>query len=374
MLFDLRPKFKRSDLYGREKELDNLVSMLRSEIPLVLLLGIRRIGKTSLLRTALSESSQPWLYLDMRRLEEEGYSKVVLYQILSEEIDRLDSMRARLGAFLKRVKGVQVAGTGIELDWSERGPLLSSLFTSLSRWAETKKKGTNLIVAIDEAQLLRNMIGGKGKIDFRSLIAYCYDNLPNVKFVLTGSEIGLLMDFVGAENSKSPLYGRGREEITLERFQKQKSIDFLEAGFKETRKKNLKMKREVLEDVVEKLDGIAGWLTLFGSMSIRASERKIASGQILESVVDTAERTVKDELQSLLRKSRYYGLALKSMSQGKTHWRDIKMDISSWIGRPFTDTQVTRTLDTLVKLSTVEKRPEGYAVSDPIVRAFARNF
>jgi AAA+ ATPase superfamily predicted ATPase len=43
------------------------------------LLGIRRIGKTSVLKVALNELEAPYVYLDLRILEEEGYSKVALY-------------------------------------------------------------------------------------------------------------------------------------------------------------------------------------------------------------------------------------------------------------------------------------------------------
>ena len=151
MLFDMRPKVGRHDLYGREAELASMLAALESATPLILLLGQRRIGKTSLLKTSLAEARRPYIYLDMRRLDEEGYSKVVLYRLLSEEMTRLNSTWKKLGEALKRVKGVQVAGTGIELDWSRTGLLLSSLFNSLDRWAE----GNKIVVAIDEAQLFK---------------------------------------------------------------------------------------------------------------------------------------------------------------------------------------------------------------------------
>lgn len=53
MLFDVRPKTDRKDLFGRERELEWLLGALRSDVPLILLLGVRRVGKTSLLRVAL---------------------------------------------------------------------------------------------------------------------------------------------------------------------------------------------------------------------------------------------------------------------------------------------------------------------------------
>jgi AAA+ ATPase superfamily predicted ATPase len=174
------------------------------------------------------------------------------------------------------------------------------------------------------------------------------------------------MDFIGAEDSRSPLYGRGREEIILERFSREKSLSFLESGFKEHK---TKADPEVLKKVVERLDGIVGWLTLYGSMSVL---KKRLNDKELESVLEAAKNMAKDEMQPILRRSKYYKLALKSMSTGKTNWIDIKRDIASWIGRPTTDTQVTRTLETLVKLGTIEKGLEGYTIVDRIVREFAK--
>ena len=78
ILFDPRPKSQRSAFFDRDEEIKELKeSVARS--PLTFLLGIRRIGKTSVLKVALNELEAPYVYLDLRILEEEGYSKVALY-------------------------------------------------------------------------------------------------------------------------------------------------------------------------------------------------------------------------------------------------------------------------------------------------------
>jgi len=89
------------------------------------------------------------------------------------------------------------------------------LFEKLDEWIEEEDEIPYLVVAFDEAQLLRFLTGGKGKIDFREFFAYIYDNLKNIRLVLTGSEMGLLLDFLGFNESGKPLYGRYREEIIL---------------------------------------------------------------------------------------------------------------------------------------------------------------
>ncbi len=55
MLFDPRPKTSRRDLFNREEELALLDNAARRGEPLILVLGIRRVGKTSLLRSFLEE-------------------------------------------------------------------------------------------------------------------------------------------------------------------------------------------------------------------------------------------------------------------------------------------------------------------------------
>ena len=155
MLFDPRPKERREDLYGRERELQELLEALRGECPLILLLGVRRIGKTSLLKVALRESSQPYIYLDLRVLEEEGYSKVVLYRMLSEELSRLQSSWNRLRSWLGSVKGVEIAGVRVELDWGREGVRLGALIIGggvpkhyLAQACQVSGKGLNYAVQV----------------------------------------------------------------------------------------------------------------------------------------------------------------------------------------------------------------------------------
>ena len=55
MLFSLRPKESRSELFGREEELRELHKLTRTEW--VVILGRRMTGKTSLLKTFLRRTA-----------------------------------------------------------------------------------------------------------------------------------------------------------------------------------------------------------------------------------------------------------------------------------------------------------------------------
>ncbi len=231
MLFDLEPKSKREDLFGRDNEVNAIVNFIRSKSRFLAIYGIRRVGKTSVLRVALNEASIPYCYIDARMLEND-FTKRRLYQLISNCLTEL-SIKWRLENAIRNIAravrgGINILGSGVELnveiDW--RNAYLTDLLSALSM------NLSQIVIAIDEAQILR-MMKGFSKIDFTQVLAYTYDNLNNVKVVLTGSEVGLLHDFLGLDNPKSPLYGRFVEELTIKPFSRDASIQFLITGFRQ---------------------------------------------------------------------------------------------------------------------------------------------
>jgi len=68
VLFDERLKENRRKLIDREKELEQLKANMNR--PLILLTGIRRIGKTSLLKVFLNELGTPLVLIDARELKQ----------------------------------------------------------------------------------------------------------------------------------------------------------------------------------------------------------------------------------------------------------------------------------------------------------------
>lgn len=63
-LFYLRPKERRDELFDREKELEGLHNAVDHGYPIIALLGIGRIGKTSILKAFINEVDG--IYLDVR--------------------------------------------------------------------------------------------------------------------------------------------------------------------------------------------------------------------------------------------------------------------------------------------------------------------
>jgi len=56
--------------------------------PLLVITGIRRIGKTSVMNVALNESKIPFAVIDCRKLKE-NYSRADLYRVFSEALSSI---------------------------------------------------------------------------------------------------------------------------------------------------------------------------------------------------------------------------------------------------------------------------------------------
>jgi len=143
------------------------------------------------------------------------------------------------------------------------------------------------------------------------LLAYGYDNFENINFILAGSEIGLLRDFLGIERPDSPLSGRYIYEIHVERLTREESKEFLMRGFKE---ECLNPPVNIIEEALDYFDGIIGWLAFFG--------RKYADGiRDLKDLKEIAINLALDELKKLSIRER---LVLKAIASSSNSWGEVR--------------------------------------------------
>jgi len=343
--FDFRPKESKEDLFDREEELNKLLSSVKTE-SIILLTGIRRIGKTSLLKVFLNEVKYPYALVDVRS---PLTSYKTLYTIFSDVLTQIN-LKRKIEDFLRHITGISFFGVNVSLSWDPKNR--PSLIEVMDKIDETGK----VILAFDEAQNLR----GKLADEFLSLLAHCYDYCKNVTFILTGSEIGLLYDFLKVENPSSPLYGRHIEEIRLNRFDEKKSMEFLIEGFKQF---NISPPRDVLEYAVSKLDGIVGWLTEFGYRCVKAGEVK---KEIVDDLVELAGKLALEELSHF---SKDYVLVIKAIAEGYNRWSEIKRYLENAKKRVVYDAEVKRYLEKLEKRGYIMREESGkYEITDPVLK------
>ncbi|MEM2292655.1 MAG: hypothetical protein QXU81_10315 [Candidatus Bathyarchaeia archaeon] len=82
------------------------------------------------------------------------------------------------------------------------------------------------------------------------------------------------------------------------------------------------LRDEIINEAVERLDGIPGWLTLYGNNLV---VRKLPHEKALEETISEGIKIVKDELEHFLegRDKQAYLAALKAIATS-ARWREIK--------------------------------------------------
>lgn len=195
----------------------------------------------------------------------------------------------------------------LELDNKRSESFLVESLNALDKWA--LKEDKILYLVFDEAQLLRHFKRNSG-LDFNEFFSYIYENLSGLRIILTGSEVGLLEEFIGLDDSSSPLYGRYVKKLYLSRFARKESEEFIRIGFEEV---EMEASEDIIREAVNTLDGIVGWLVFFGRVCIdagRVDKRSIAL------TLEKAEIIVNDEFSNLKRNSSRYISVLKAMAFG----------------------------------------------------------
>jgi AAA+ ATPase superfamily predicted ATPase len=335
-LFDLRPKTRREDLFDRERELELLHRGIERGYPVISVLGIRRIGKTSLLKVLLSELSG--LYVDMRGVTRRSDLEAKL-------TESMESSLTRLRRFLEGIRGVRITGLSIQIRW--RGKDSLSLAGLLE---EINKKKERFVIVLDEAQSTRPPLS----YELKNAIAYAHDNLENITFIVAGSEVGLLRNFIGYEDPSSPLYGRGVYEVLVERFKPELSREFLERGFRE---EGVEPPVDIIDEAVRFLDGIPGWLAFFG-------RRYVDGDRDLSTIRNAAVAIALDELGKLGEREK---LVLKAIANNARSWSQVRNYILEKYGLALPKSTLSRLMEKLEKLGLIR----NYEFLDQVYREAA---
>lgn len=353
MYFKLGVKERREDFFNFEREMEALVRELkRPETRMIVIRGVRRTGKSSLLRVGLADSGLPWLLLDARAFG--PFAPDHIYDLLSDSLSRLAERYRTLKKVLGKVRGISISGIKVEFASRER-PVLVNALEKLSEWG--KSTGKKVVLALDEAQDFRFLPR------FDGLLAHVYDYLDGIKLVLAGSEVGVLDQFLGRKKPRASLFGRPYFEIKMERLPRERAEEFLRAGFEQAGRK---VGEEELSEAVGTFDGIVGWLTSYGYHALRAGH-----GEAMARTLQEGAAVVRGELESFLAqrspaRARY--LFILGMLASPVSWSEVKRGLTARLGRVISDKQLSRYLAELVDYGFAVKLDDKYALADPMIK------
>ncbi|BCU67958.1 hypothetical protein HS7_13950 [Sulfolobales archaeon HS-7] len=96
---------------------------------MTVVLGLRRTGKTSLVKSVLNNVKATYIFLDMRRFENREY---VVYKdflgVLEREVNAITRKYKGLVDYVKTVKGVNFAGLSLRFSWGKDRALRRAFF------------------------------------------------------------------------------------------------------------------------------------------------------------------------------------------------------------------------------------------------------
>jgi len=342
----------------------------RARAPLITVTGLRRVGKTSLIKTALVESGLPHVTLSGHAFADKPAIKQrSLMALLERELNDVVREQKKWGnKLLEVLRGIRWLRVNsrppwIHFEWERpiRDFDMLDLFYSFNRLAQ--ENGTKFLFVFDEAQEFKRLKG----YSLQKLMAHTYDNLNGIQMIVSGSQFGFLYDFLEVDNPRAPLYGRGMPEIRMSRLSEESAIDFLQKGFGQT---GIEPSSAIIESSVKKLDGIVGWLTFFGSTSV---ELGACTEKTIEQTVEKGSKLALEEFRNFLKVrpkagKRYTCILEAAARVGRASWTDLKRNLEIRGHKAIADKIFNNLLENLIKGAYLQRLEDGtYSVSDPLL-------
>ncbi|MFZ0890954.1 MAG: ATP-binding protein [Thermoplasmata archaeon] len=352
-LFDLGPKDRPEALFGRETEVEQLTRLIEAG-RWTALLGPRMVGKTSLAKAATRRGKRPVVYVNLWGARgTQGLLDAFVHGLNSSQ-----TLSDRLRKALARVEGISIGPAGITLTPRDRP--LRTMWDLVNVIGEQSSRS---VIILDEVQEIAPISGA-----LLRALANIFNTHPEVVFLFTGSYFGILHTLL-EPGKDSPLFGRPPASMRLNPFDVETSVAFLTQGFEEHR---IRPTLQSLDGVVRRsLDGIPGWLTLYGNnvavgrMSPEAGER---------ATVQDGKKVARTELTHFLerRTAALYWDALRTLTT-EVSWTELRDALSSRRGSRVNDNSVRNVIQTLLHANLIEETDRRYSISDPMMRAFVRD-
>lgn len=357
--------------FDREGEIGELRSMIVRSQPTALI-GVRRIGKTSVILKTLKPVSTPKVYLSVEQYVEGrsfDLNSFIAYfssLVVAEALRTLEPTRKL--PLLLREKGREAVSTlrdllaylkltlninliSIELYFENRSKLKDALKEALELpQLLAEKTGENLTIVLDEFQYLR--LAEQNYPGLLHLLRDTWQFQKDVVYVISGSSVGVLNHMISSR--EQPFYGFFYP-IHIQSFPREISLKFLREGFEE---EGVKYEEEALEEAVNRLDGIPAWLNLFGLRALKHKNLdRHAAQEILNQLMEDplVVSLVLKEYQKLGKNAK---AVLKQLAKTDGSIRGIDLSKSS----------TTEGLRTLLQEGYIQRVERGkYTVVDPVI-------
>jgi uncharacterized protein len=367
MLFDLAPKEHLSELYGRNEEVEEIIRLLKARSWIVVL-GPRMVGKTSLVKVALNELSkrkrERWSTIYVNFSGASSLSSAT--RLLVEQINENKNLLAKVREKISNTESFSIGPGGIS--WSGKGEPAESFRQVLSNVVDNK---TTTVVFFDEIQELFSV-----SFKLLKILKNIWDTKGSrILFVFSGSKFGMLR---AMEKEETAMSGRPPATIRLRSFDVEQSRAFLEKGLAEHDAK-LSLTDNQYSRIANELDGIVGWLTLFGNCytmrkrgdfegamkQVQREGRKIVSGEFNNFLKDRDSKLCRAVLSSL-------------SSRAEFGWTQIKEATETILGYSLNNNSFNRTLNELIDGEYVEEivaegsERKRYRIIDPLLAQAVR--
>jgi AAA+ ATPase superfamily predicted ATPase len=362
MLFDLEPKEEKSELFGRDEQVNELLRLLKSG-RWVAVLGPRMVGKTSLIRVVMNElkkEGRKALYANFFGVSSVASATRLLVERINENKSFLEKLKEKVAG----TESFSVSKEGVS--WTGRGEPTHTLRHVLAGLCDRKSPP---LVVFDEVQELYAVAPQLIKV-----LKNVWDTTSGgILFAFSGSKFGMLH----AMERETAMSGRPPAEMRLKAFDEETSKAFLRRGAGEHGRV---MTEEQLSEVVADLDGIVGWLTLFGSNYVI---QKKSVPDAIRLTVREGRKIVLKEFKNFVkgRDEQVFTAVLRILSpRTEFTWSQVKRAVETIVGRRLNNNSFNRVIGALidseyVEESSVEKGASSHRrlrIVDPLVaRAFS---
>lgn len=337
MYFEVEPKGRKKDFFNYESEYGQVKSAIARRDKIIAVVGVRRVGKTSLLNLVYHETNCLKLWLDGRVVADP--KKDIFAAIYETAKSGTPKIFGKIDSLNLSAFGI---GLGIRLGPESRIEIEKKISAS-----------GRIFVFIDEAQRMPIL-------DLADVLSYFYDRFPQVSFIISGSEVGLVEGILGEKDAEHPLYGREVAKVAIERLDRNRSAEYLKKGFAQI---GVGISDGEIVEAVNELDGLIGWLTLYGyEKGVKKSPDALAKTS------QTAARIAASEIVHFLKKAKNRELYLSILRNvGGSGWEELRSKSGKDYGKKLNQSLFTFALEKLVSHSFVEKKDQKYILSDPLL-------